>query len=259
VNAAQLWCILSEARRWPASGDCGGMNPPMRCTVGPDSQHMTITVDWTTEKNGVCTYRLPARWVHQGRLFEEPITFTMPHTPILTVVRDPMNAEILGEVTMSIPGSGGTHVVLHNESFEFHAPVVNEDTHWGQDLGDVLGDTHFRWVNAGHVMVWPDDFEEGPIKLSRLPSDPQSPYQYRASVVVCDDIIPNVDLYNEINAINAKASGGYRLVVMTDKVVAMSDYTIENYKELGRHMEAFAKGVTGIGKLLSPLTVQFTR
>ena len=253
VDGPGLWCILGEAKRWPASGDCTGLNPPMMGRVDPVARELVITVDWTSEDHGVCTYRLPATDIMCPG--DEPLEFAMPHSAILEVLRDPFSGTNLGAVHITVPGPDGTHVLLTGESWEYYAPVVRENRIWGQDLGEVMGDTFWKWVNAGHLHVWPDDFEHGPIRLVRLPEEAAfGPYEYRASCVICEDVVPNNDLYNEINAINS-GSGGFRLVVDGTRVLAISDYTSENYRDLGSHLEKLAVSLKDIGSLLHPLAV----
>ena len=253
VDPVKLWCVLTQARTWPASGECHGMNTPMVCRVDPSSDEMCITVDWSSTGNGVSTFRLPIEWRmrHQQN---GPTEFVLPHANILSVVRDPHNAHHLERVTIQLGDADSSHVLVWGPNWHYYVPAIPDVTMWGHDLDAVLGDTTWHWKNAALVKVWPRELE-GAVDLTTLPDDAShAPYRYRVSYVVCPDIVPTISLYAEINHLNEKTAG-YRLVVDGNRVVALTDYTPDNYRELDKHITAFARQVRELPTLLTALSV----
>ncbi|MCE2765274.1 MAG: hypothetical protein LW627_12280 [Ilumatobacteraceae bacterium] len=97
------------------------------------------------------------------------------------------------------------------------------------------------------------ELSHGIIELSALPaSDQTGPFKYRVSYEVLDDVVPTIDLYNELNSLNEGAAG-CRLVIDGHRVVAMSDLTQENYEQLETHVNAFARNVSALPPILGAL------
>ena len=253
VDPVRLWCILTQARTWPASGECHGMNTPMSCRIDPATDHLTITVDWSSTGNGVSTFCVPIEW-RMRHLQTGPTEFVLPHSVLLNVLRDVHNARSLQRITFQMGDPDSTHVLAWGPNWYYYIPAIPNVAMWGHDLDEVLGDTAWAWKHAAMVKVWPGDLDDA-VDLTPLPDDANhAPYRYRASYTVCPNIVPTIDLYNEVNLINEKTAG-YRLVIEGSRVIALTDYTNDNYRELEKHIAAFARQVKELAPLLSALSV----
>lgn len=253
VDPTKLWCILWQARIYPASGECEGMNTPMVARVDPSTDSLEITVDFSAVGNGVSTFTVPIEW-HMRHQQTGPTEFVMPHGTLRNVLRDPHNARGLQRLTFQLGSPASTHVLVWGPNWWYYVPAIPEVTMWGHDLDEVLGDTYWSWKNAAMVKVWTDDLDNA-VDLTPLPDDPShAPYRYRVSYEICASVVPTVDLYNEVNLINGRTAG-YRLVIDGSRVVALTDYTNDNYRELERHIAAFARQVKELPPLLTALSV----
>jgi len=251
VDPTKLWCILSQARTWPASGECHGMNTPMICRIDPATDQMVISVDWSPAGNGVSTYSIPIEWRMRHQQIA-PTEFVVPHATLLNVLRDPHNARQLKSLTFQIGDKDSSHVVVWGPNWSYYVPAIPDVAMWGHDLDEVLGDTAWTWKHAAMVKVWPGDLDNA-VDLTPLPDDPShAPYRYRATYEVCSDVVPTLDLYNEVNLINERTAG-YRLVIDGSRIVALTDYTNDNYRELEKHIAAFASNVSSLTPLLHAL------
>ncbi|MFZ9931371.1 MAG: hypothetical protein ACO3GZ_11245, partial [Ilumatobacteraceae bacterium] len=250
VDASNLWILLSTARMWPAGGDGNGMNPPLVCEFDLENHVVRFSADWTAVGLGVHRFETKAQF---GNLEPgaTPPRFNFPHSALLDILRDPVSAGRMSDVTIRANTTGEGHIHLEGDNWQLFVPALSNVEHWGQDLDAVLGDIEYEWANCALVHVLSPELVCGVIELRALPdSDQTGPFKYRVSYEVMDDVIPTIDLYNELNALNDGVAG-CRLVVEGTRVVAMSDLTQENYEHLGTHVNAFARKVSGLSPLLS--------
>jgi hypothetical protein len=159
----------------------------------------------------------------------------------------------MSSVTIHATTSGEGFILLEGENWKLHVPALANVDHWGHDLDAVIGGIDYEWANSTLVHVLSPELNHGVIELRALPSgDRTGPFKYRVSYEVMDDVIPTIDLYNELNSLN-EGVAGCRLVVEGNRVVAMSDLTQENYEQLESHVSAFARNVSGLSPLLGAL------
>jgi hypothetical protein len=252
VDSSNLWILLSAARMWPAGGDGNGMNPPMVCDFDLENKVVRFSADWSAIGLGVHQFSTVA---HFGDLTPGAALprFNFPHSAVLEVLRDPVSAHRMSSVTIHATTSGEGFILLEGENWTLHVPALANVDHWGHDLDAVIGGIDYEWANSTLVHVLSPELNHGVIELRALPKgDRTGPFKYRVSYEVMDDVIPTIDLYNELNSLNDGVAG-CRLVVEGNRVVAMSDLTQENYEQLESHVSAFARNVSGLSPLLGAL------
>jgi len=90
--------------------------------------------------------------------------------------------------------------------------------------------------------------------LSALPEESRfGKYKYRATYEILDDVIPSIELYSELNAIN-EGTAGCRVVVDGNRIVAVTDLTQDNYQQLSSYINAFSTSVIGLAPILSVIS-----
>ena len=78
-------------------------------------------------------------------------------------------------------------------------------------------------------------------------------YKYRATYEILDDVIPSVELYRELNAIN-EGTAGCRIIVDGTRLVAVTDLTQDHYQHLSSYINAFSTSVSGLSPILSVIS-----
>lgn len=250
IDASNLWILLSTARMWPTGGDGNGMNPPLVCEFDIDNGRVRFSVDWSVVGLGVHQFETKATFgtLEPGAALPR---FNFPHSALLDILRDSLSASRMSEITIHACTTGEGYMLLEGDNWQLHVPALANVEHWGHDLDTVLGDIEYEWENCTLVRVLSPELVCGVIELRALPDDEHSgPFKYRVSYEVMDDVVPTLDLYNELNALN-EGVPGCRLVVEGSRVVAVSDLTQENYEHLGSHVNAFARNVSGLSPLLT--------
>jgi hypothetical protein len=252
VDASNLWVVLSAARMSPAGGDGNGMNPPMVCEFDIDTKTLRFSVDWDAIGLGVHQFSTTAQ-------FSEPTygamlpRFNFPHSAVLEVLRDPIAARRMGNVVLHASNVGEGYLLIEGEGWKLHVPALPNVAHWGHDLDEVIGGIDYQWEDCSLVHVLSPDLDHGVIELRALPDNGDNgPFKYRVSYEVLDDVIPTIDLYQELNSLN-EGVPGCRLVVEGSRIVAVTDLTQENYEQLAAHVTAFARKVSDLPPLLGAL------
>jgi len=252
VDASNLWILLSAARMWPAGGDGDGMNPPMMCQFDLPHGVVRFSADWTAVGLGVHQYSTVAEFGELTPGASLP-RFNFPHSAVLEVLRDPLSANRMRTVSLHATTTGEGYILLEGENWKLHVPALADVDHWGHDLDAVIGGIDYEWANSTLVHVLSPELSRGVIELRALPThDGGGPFKYRVSYEVLNDVVPTIDLYNELNSLN-EGVAGCRLVVDGNRVVALSDLTQENYEQLERHVNAFARDVSCLSPLLGAL------
>lgn len=252
VDASNLWILLSTARMWPAGGEGHGMNPPLVCTFDIDNGLVRLSADWTAVGLGVHQFDTKANFgnLEPGAFLPR---FNFPHSALLDILRDPVSATRMSDIVIHANTTGEGFILFEGDNWKLHVPALPNVSHWGHDLESVIGGIDFQWANCALVHVLSPELSHGIIELSALPaSDQTGPFKYRVSYEVLDDVVPTIDLYNELNSLN-EGTAGCRLVIDGHRVVAMSDLTQENYEQLETHVNAFARNVSALPPILGAL------
>ncbi|MBM3828826.1 MAG: hypothetical protein FJW09_09310 [Actinobacteria bacterium] len=252
VDASNLWIVLTTARMWPAGGDGNGMNPPLVCTFDIEKGLLRLSADWTTIGLGIHQFDTKAEFgnLEPGAFLPR---FNFPHSALLDILRDPVAAGRMSEITIHANTTGEGFILLEGDNWKLHVPALADVDHWGHDLDAVIGGIDYEWANSTLVHVLSPELTRGVIELRALPArEGGGPFKYRVSYELLNDVVPTLDLYNELNSLNEGAAG-CRLVVDGNRVVALSDLTQENYELLESHVNAFARDVSALPPLLGAL------
>ena len=253
VDAAGLWTMLSSARVWPTGGMANGMNTPMRCLCDFENRQLVFQCDWTVVDAGVHEYRMPAEFdmLPDG---VELKPFNIPHSAILKLLRDPMAAEKFGPIKIHISPEGVRHMKLAGENWAVYVPTIPNVQQWGHDLDEVVGDIPYIWEDCSRISLMFPELDKGIIELSALPNESRfGKYKYRATYEILDDVIPSVELYSELNAIN-EGTAGCRIIVDGTRLVAVTDLTQDHYQQLSSYINAFSTSVSGLSPILSVIS-----
>ena len=253
VDPTALWTMLSSARVWPTGGMANGMNTPMRATCDFTRNQLVLQADWTVVDAGVHEYRMPAEFdqLPEGVEFKP---FNIPHSSILKLLRDPMAAEKFGPVKMHIAPEGIGHMKLSGENWAMYVPTIPNVKQWGHDLDEVVGEIPYVWEDCSRVSLMFPELDHGVIELSARPDESRfGKYKYRATYEILNDVIPSVELYCELNAIN-EGTAGCRVVVDGNRIVAVTDLTQDHYEQLSSYINAFSTSVIGLAPILSVIS-----
>ena len=254
VDATGFWTMLSAARVWPTGAKAEGMNTPLRCHLDFTTNQLVFNADWTIVEAGVHEYRMPAEFgpVSTGVNLKP---FNIPHTAILSVLRNPGTLAEIGNIEFHVAPEGVDHLMICGENWSLYFPTIANVEQWGHDLDEVIGDIAYVWKDCSLIKMFYPDLEQGEISLSALPNESRyGLYKYRVSYQVLDDVVPTLALYSELDAIN-EVSAGCRVVIEGTRVLAVADLTQENYLHLNSHIEAFASNVAGLGPILSAISL----
>jgi hypothetical protein len=253
VDAAGLWTMLSSARVWPTGGMANGMNTPMRCLCDFENQQLVFQSDWTLVDAGVHEYRMPAEFEKLPDGVElKP--FNIPHSAILKLLRDPMAAEKFGPIKIHISPEGVRHMKLTGENWAIYVPTIPNVQQWGHDLDEVVGDIPYIWEDCSRISLMFPELDKGIIELSALPDESRfGKYKYRATYEILDDVIPSVELYRELNAIN-EGTAGCRIIVDGTRLIAVTDLTQDHYLQLSSYINAFSTSVSTLSPILSVIS-----
>ena len=253
VDPTALWTMLSSARVWPTGGIANGMNTPMRTTCDFTRKQLVLQADWTVVDAGVHEYRMPAEFEKLPEGVElKP--FNIPHSSILKLLRDPMAAEKFGPIKMHIAPEGVGHMKLSGENWAMYVPTIPNVQQWGHDLDEVVGDIPYVWEDCSRISLMFPELDNGIIELSALPNDSRfGKYKYRATYEILDDVIPSVELYRELNAIN-EGTAGCRIIVDGTRLVAVTDLTQDHYQQLSSYINAFSTSVSDLSPILSVIS-----
>ena len=250
VDASDLWVVLSAARMWPAGGDGNGMNPPLECWFDIENRRLEFSVDWSVIGLGVHRHTVAATFGFLVPGATAP-RFNFPHSAVLEILRDPVSCHRMGDIEIHASTTGEGYMTLTGENWQLHVPALPKVAHWGHDLDEVIDGIEYEWADCSLVHVHSPELAQGVLELRALPEG-SGLYKYRVSYDVLDDVIPTIALYDEINKLN-EHSTGCRLVVDGSRVKAVCDLTQENYEQLGTHVNAFARNVSGLSPLLGAL------
>ena len=253
VDPTGLWTMLSSARVWPTGGMANGMNTPMRTLCDFSRNQLVLQCDWAIVDAGIHEYRMPAEFDQLPEGVElKP--FNIPHSSILKLLRDPMAAEKFGPVKIHIAPEGVSHMKLSGENWAMYVPTIPNVKQWGHDLDDVVGDIPYVWEDCSRISLMFPELEHGIIELSALPEESRfGKYKYRATYEILDDVIPSIELYSELNAIN-EGTAGCRIVMDGNRLLAVTDLTQDNYQQLSSYINAFSTSVIGLAPILSVIS-----
>jgi hypothetical protein len=135
-----------------------------------------------------------------------------------------------------------------------YVPTIPNVQQWGHDLDEVVGDIPYVWEDCSRISLMFPELDNGIIELSALPNESRfGKYKYRATYEILDDVIPSVELYSELNAIN-EGTAGCRIIVDGSRLVAVTDLTQDHYQHLSSYIYAFSTSVSGLSPILSVIS-----
>ena len=256
VSAADLFLILSSATAWPAGGTTPDYEPIVSCAFDADRQQLVIAPHWGDETIGEPSYRVPATSSGARSASDEHLAFNIFHSAFLGFLRDPHTATRLGDITIHQPLPGEQHHRISGRQWMIHLPVVPDISPWGRNLGDLLPETFFFWLDSRRVRLVCPELSPGHVDLEAISSPASvasiSPYRYRLTYEIQSHVSPSVYLFDEINDFNRLATG-CQLVIDGSRLIARLHLTEADLNNLEIMIESFVQSVTGLSTLFAAL------